>query len=50
MMIVFLTMVCAAVAAPFLAFAWALKPRQCAHCGAAIEPNPALVKMFVGES
>jgi hypothetical protein len=42
-------MVCSAVAAPFIAFAWAMKREQCPHCGASIEPNPALVRMFTGQ-
>jgi hypothetical protein len=49
MAIVFVTVVCAAVAAPFLAFAWAMKRSHCPACGAAIEPDPALVRMFTGE-
>jgi hypothetical protein len=48
MMIVFVTMVCAAVAGPLIAYAWAVKPRHCAHCGAAVEPDPELVRMFEG--
>jgi hypothetical protein len=48
MAIVFVTMVCAAVAAPLIAFAWAMKRQQCPHCGASIEPDPALVRMFTG--
>jgi hypothetical protein len=46
---VFVVMVCSAVAAPFIAFAWAMKREQCPHCGASIEPNPALVRMFTGQ-
>ncbi|MBD5655305.1 MAG: hypothetical protein IAI50_08985 [Candidatus Eremiobacteraeota bacterium] len=48
MSIIFVTMVCAAVAGPLIAFCWAMKPRQCQQCGAAVEPDPALVRMFTG--
>lgn len=49
MAVVFVTMVCAAVAVPFIALAWALKRRECPHCGASIEPDPLLVRMVTGE-
>ncbi|MGA8535745.1 MAG: hypothetical protein WB615_16675 [Candidatus Tumulicola sp.] len=48
MAIVFVTMVCAAVAAPFVAFAWAMQRRVCPHCGESIEPDKDLVRMFMG--
>ena len=48
MEVVFVTMVCAAVSAPFVALAWAMKPRQCPHCGAAVEPDKELVQTFMG--
>lgn len=48
MTIVFTALVCMAVAGPFVAFAWAMQRRQCPHCGAAIEPDPELVRMFTG--
>lgn len=48
MAIIFVTMICLAVAAPFVAFAWAMKREHCPHCGAEIEPDPALVRMFTG--
>lgn len=41
-------MICLAVAAPFVAFAWAMKRRNCPQCGAEIEPDPELVRMFTG--
>ena len=46
MAIVFVTLICAAVATPFLAFAWAMQRRQCPHCGEAIEPDANLVRLF----
>ncbi|HTU82294.1 MAG TPA: hypothetical protein VMF61_09200 [Candidatus Acidoferrales bacterium] len=36
------------VALPFVAMAWALKRRVCPHCGGAVEPDEALVRMFTG--
>jgi hypothetical protein len=48
MEIVFVMMICAAVAAPFVAFAWAIKRQHCPHCGATIEPDAELVRMFTG--
>lgn len=49
MELAFATVIGAAVAAPFVAFAWAMKPQQCAQCGAPIEPNPALVRAFMDQ-
>jgi len=48
MVFALVTMICAAVAGPLIAYAWAIKPARCAHCGAAVEPDPALVRMFEG--
>ena len=48
MAIIFVTMVCLAVAAPFVAFAWAMKPQHCPNCGAQVKPDDELVRMFVG--
>jgi hypothetical protein len=47
--VVFVTMVCVAVAAPLIALAWALKRQQCPHCGASIEADPVLVRLLTGE-
>jgi hypothetical protein len=47
--VVFVTMVCAAVALPFIAMAWALKRRECPHCGASIDADPLLVHLLTGE-
>lgn len=47
-MVVFVMFVCTAVAAPFIAFAWAMKRQHCPQCGADIEPDSALVRMFTG--
>ena len=49
MAVVFVIMICLAVAGPFVAFAWAMKPRQCPNCGAAVSADPQLVRTFVGE-
>ena len=49
MEVVMVTMICAAVAAPFIAFAWAMQRRSCPHCGESIEPDRDLVRMFTGE-
>jgi len=50
-MATFMVMFAVAFAAPFLAFAWLMKPRGCPHCGTAIEPNTQLVRaFFLGES
>lgn len=49
MAIIFVTMICLAVAAPFVAFAWAMQRRHCPDCGAEIEPDPVLVRMFTGQ-
>jgi hypothetical protein len=48
MIIVFVTMVCFAVAAPLIVMAWAMKRTQCPHCGATIEPDPAIVRLMGG--
>lgn len=48
MAIVFVIMVCTAVTLPFVAFAWAMKRQHCPHCGAEIEPDAELVRMFTG--
>jgi hypothetical protein len=47
--VVFVTMVCSAVALPLIAMAWALKRRKCPHCGASIEADPVLVRLLTGE-
>lgn len=49
MEIAFVALIGATVAAPFLAFAWAAKPRTCTTCGAPVEPNPALMRAFMDE-
>jgi hypothetical protein len=48
MAIVFAFLICAAVAAPFVAFAWAMQRRVCPHCGESIEPDNALERMLTG--
>jgi hypothetical protein len=50
MMIVFVTMVCAAVAIPIVAIAWACRPHHCPHCHQTIEADPALVRLLTCES
>ena len=47
--VVFAFIICSAVCIPFVALAWAMKPRQCPSCHALIEPDPALVRAFIGE-
>ena len=47
MSVVFVVFVCAAVALPLIAASWALRRRECPHCGAVIEPDPSL-KAMVG--
>jgi hypothetical protein len=49
MEIAFVAIVGAAVAAPLIALAWALKRRDCPHCGASIETDPVLVQLLTGE-
>ncbi|MGA8574314.1 MAG: hypothetical protein WB609_01345 [Candidatus Cybelea sp.] len=49
MAVVFVTMVCAAVSAPFIALAWAMKRSSCPHCGGPIEPDRELMKTFMGQ-
>ncbi|HZO94772.1 MAG TPA: hypothetical protein VFB22_13595 [Candidatus Baltobacteraceae bacterium] len=49
MIVVFIVFACAAVALPLIAAAWAMRSRQCPHCGAVIEPDPALKRVFTGE-
>jgi|HubBroStandDraft_5_1064220.scaffolds.fasta_scaffold2083417_2 hypothetical protein len=49
MMIVFVTMVCASVAIPLVAIAWACRPRHCPHCHETIQPDPALVRLLTCE-
>jgi hypothetical protein len=49
MEIAFVAIVCAAVAGPLMAAAWTLKRRDCPHCGASVDADPMLVKMFTGE-
>jgi hypothetical protein len=41
-------MLCATIAGPLIAMAWAMKPRQCPHCGASVEPDEHAVHMFIG--
>jgi len=48
MAIIFVTMVCLAIAAPLVAFAWAMKPQQCPNCGSVVKPDEDLVRMFSG--
>jgi len=48
MAIIFVTMVCLAIAAPLVAFAWAMKPQQCPNCGSVVKPDDELVRMFTG--
>lgn len=48
MAVVVAMMICLAVAVPFVAFAWAMKRRHCPNCGAEIEPDPELLRMFTG--
>jgi hypothetical protein len=49
MMIVLVTMVCAAVAIPIVAIAFACRPQHCPHCHQTIEADPALVRMLTCE-
>ncbi len=49
MSMLFTLFVCAAVAGPLIAMCWAMRRRECPHCGASIEPDPALVRMMTGE-
>jgi hypothetical protein len=48
MMLAFVTLIVAGVAAPFFAFAWAMQRRDCPHCGQSIEPDPNVVRVFSG--
>jgi hypothetical protein len=50
MMIVFVTMVCASVAIPLVAIAWACRPVHCPNCHETIQPDPALVRLLTCES
>jgi hypothetical protein len=47
--VVIVLFICTAVAAPFVAFAWAMKRRECPHCGQTIDPDPNLMRMFTGD-
>jgi hypothetical protein len=49
MIIAFVTVIAAGVAAPFIAFAFAMQHRQCPHCGMSVTPDPALVRAFIGD-
>ncbi|HEX8806131.1 MAG TPA: hypothetical protein VF741_04240, partial [Candidatus Aquilonibacter sp.] len=49
MIVAFAAVLGAAIAVPLIALAWAIKPRQCPHCGASIEPDERLVRMVTGE-
>ncbi|MGA3038334.1 MAG: hypothetical protein ABSE64_12725 [Vulcanimicrobiaceae bacterium] len=49
MLVVIFIMMFASMAVGFTAFAWAMKVRQCPSCGAAVTPDPRLVKAFIGE-
>jgi len=48
MEVVIVTMICAAVSAPLIAVAWAIKPRRCSQCGATVEPDKELVRTLMG--
>lgn len=50
MVVLFVTMVSLAVAAPLVAMAWACRPRHCPHCHQTIQPDPALLRMVTCES
>ena len=49
MQILIVLFICLAVAVPFTAFAWALRRRECPHCGQAIDPDPELMRIFAGD-
>ncbi len=49
MAIVFVIMVCSAVAVPFIAMAWAMKRTHCPQCGAEVGPDAQLVRMLGGK-
>jgi hypothetical protein len=46
--VLFVAVLGAVIAVPFVAFAWAMKRRVCPHCGGAIEPEEELVRAFMG--
>lgn len=48
MAIVFVMMVCLAVAVPLTAMAWAMKRTHCANCGAEVGPDPDIVRALGG--
>jgi hypothetical protein len=49
MSMLFTFFVCVAVAGPLIALSFAMRRRECPHCGASIDPDPALVRMMTGE-
>ena len=44
----FVTMICAAVAIPFTAMAWAMKRSYCPECGADIGPDADIIRVLGG--
>lgn len=49
MAVVFVMMICFAIAVPLTAMAWAMKRTHCPQCGAEVGPDPELLRMFAGK-
>lgn len=48
MALVFVMLVCLAVAVPLTAMAWAMKRTHCPQCGAEIGPDPEILRVLSG--
>jgi hypothetical protein len=46
--VAFVAVIVAGVAAPFFAYAWAMQHRRCPDCGACVSPDPDMVRAFTG--
>jgi hypothetical protein len=46
--VAFVAVIVAGVAAPFFAYAWAMQHRRCPDCGASVSPDPDMVHAFTG--
>jgi hypothetical protein len=48
MVIAFVAVIVAGVAAPFFAYAWAIQHRSCPNCGASVSADPEMMRAFTG--
>jgi hypothetical protein len=48
MVIAFVAVIVAGVAAPFFAYAWAMQHRSCPNCGASVSADSEMLRAFTG--